>query len=185
MPRCTTSGFRPLLALAVCLLLGACAAFGPPAIQLSRSEIGQRAFIDRTQVDMRQVLKGMEGLEISGPDVGIQIQAERLQFGWTAKLAEAPLGIPLSVYVALSGKPALNAAGNGVDLLDARIEEVRMPMVPFVSLDAKTLNQSGDSIGTLPLLAFRPDELSRDGVIYQARQLSVGVFGLRVDLVPK
>jgi hypothetical protein len=179
------TGFRFLLALAFCVLLGACAAFGPPAIQLSRGDIAQRAFIDRDQVDMRSVLKGMEGLDISGPDVGVQLGAERLQFGWTAKLAEAPMGIPLSVYVALSGKPVLNAAGNGVDLADARIEEVRMPMIPFVSLDPKTLNQSGDSFGTLPLLAFRPDELNRDGVIYQARQLSVGVFGLRVDLVPK
>ena len=174
-----------LLALALCLLLGACAAIGPPAIQLSRSQLAQRAFIDRQQVDLRSILKGMEGLELSGPDVGVQLEAARLQFGWTAKFAEAPMGFPLSVYVALSGKPVLNAAGNGVDLADARIEEVRMPIVPFVSLDARSLAQSGESFGTLPLLAFRPDELNRDGVIYQARQLSVGAFGLRVDLVPK
>ena len=174
-----------LLALATCLTLAACAAFGPPAINLSRGDIAQRAFIDRQQVDLRDVLKGIEGLEISGPDVGVQLEAARLQFGWTAKLAEAPMGIPLSVYVALSGRPVLNAAGNGIELADARIEEVRMPVVPFVSLDARSLNQSGESLGSLPLLAFRPDELNRDGVIYQARQVSIGVFGMRVDLVPK
>jgi hypothetical protein len=174
-----------LLALGLCLLLGACAAFGPPAIHLSRTEIAERAFIDRQQLDLRRVLKGMEGLELSGPDVGVQVTAERLQLAWTAKLADAPTGVPLSIYIALSGKPVLNAAGSGVDLADARIEEVRMPLIPFVSFDSKALNQSGDSFGTLPLLAFRPEELNRDGVIYQARQLSLGVFGLRVDLVPK
>jgi hypothetical protein len=181
----TVPALERLLALALCLLVGACAAIGPPAIQLSRGELAQRAFVDRQQVDLRSILKGMDGLQLSGPDVGVQLEAARLQFGWTAKLAEAPMGIPLTVYVALSGKPVLNAGGNGVDLAEARIEEVRMPMVPFVSFDARSLNQSGDAIGTLPLLAFRPEELNRDGVIYQARQISIGVFGMRVDLVPK
>ena len=68
------------------------------------------------------------------------------------------------------------------------IEEVRMPVVPFVSLDARSLNQSGESLGSLPLLAFRPEELNRDGVIYQARQVSIGVFGIesaRGTLTPR
>jgi len=83
------------------------------------------------------------------------------------------------------GAPVLNAQRNGIDLADARIEEVRLPSVPFFNLDSKKLNMSGDSLGTLPLLQFRPEELNRDGVVYQPTGLSLGTFGLRVDLEPK
>ena len=174
-----------LLALALCLLLGACAAIGPPAIQLSRSQLAQRAFIDRQQVDLRSILKGMEGLELSGPDVGVQLEAARLKFGWTAKFAEAPMGFPLSVYVALSGKPVLNAAGmawtspmHASRRCACRIGALRLARRALARPVGRILRY-------VALLAFRPDELNRDGVIYQARQLSVGAFGLRVDLVPK
>jgi hypothetical protein len=176
---------RRLLVLLAALLVSACASVGPPAIHLSRGDLAQRAFIDRQQVDLNQLLKGMEGLVLRGPDVGVQMQAQRLQFGWTARLAEGPMGMPLSLYVALSGRPVLNAAGNGLDLADARIEEVRVPVLPFIAFDSRSFNESGEAMGTLPLLAFRPDELHRDGVIYQAGVLSLGTFGVRVALIPK
>ncbi len=75
------------------------------AITLSRSEIGQRAFIDRREVDLKKVFKGMEGLSITGPDVGFQTSAQRLELAWTARPKESPLGIPLSLCVSLSGAP--------------------------------------------------------------------------------
>jgi hypothetical protein len=176
---------RRLLVVLAAMLVASCATLGPPAIHLSRGDLAQRAFIDRQQVDLGQVLKGVEGLVLTGPDVGVQMQAQRLQFGWSARLAEGPMGMAISLYVALSGQPVLNAAGNGIDLADARIEEVRVPVLPFIAFDASSFNKSGDTMGTLPLLAFRPDELNRDGVIYQAGELSVGTFGVRVALIPK
>ena len=100
-------------------------------------------------------------------------------------IASSLLGIPLSLRVSLSGAPVLNAQKNGIDLADVRIEEIRLPSIPFVNLDTKQMTQSGESLGTLPLLQFLPEELNRDGVVYQATGISLGTFGLRVDLAPK
>ena len=176
---------RKLLLGVACAVLAGCTAFGPPAITLTRSEIAERAFIDRQEIEPRKLFKAMEGLNISGPDVGFQTTAQRVELAWTAKLADGPMGIPLSLRIAISGAPVLNAQRNGIDLAETRIEEVRLPSVPFINIDTKKIGQGGDSLGTLPLLQFRPEELNRDGVIYQPTTLSLGTFGLRVDLEPK
>jgi len=170
--------------LAVAALAGCSSLFGPPAIHLDSSDIAQRAFVDRDRADLKKVLGQFEGLAISGPDVGIQTQAQRVQLEWAVRLKDAPAGIPLSIYVAISGKPELNQDRTGIDLADARVEQVRMPSIPFVNLGSGKLAE-GEALGRLPLLAFRPEELNRDGVIYQPTELSVGTFGVRVALVPK
>ena len=169
--------------LIIAIVIGGCAAFGPPAISLSRGEIAERAFIDRSG-ELTRVFRQLDALDISGPDVGFQMQAQRIELGWSIKLKEAPLGIPLIMRIAISGRPELNAQGNGVDLVDSRIEEIRLPSIPFVNLDTKQMS-NGEALGRLPLLAFRPEELNRDGIIYRATGLSLGTFGLRVDLAPK
>ena len=176
---------RRIALIGAALALAACTALGPPAITLSRSEIAERAFIDRQSIDPKRVFKGIEGLDITGPDVGFQTTAQRIELAWSARLADGPLGLPLALRMSLSGAPVLNAQGNGIDLAEVRIEEVRLPSVPFLNLDTRSMNESGDSLGTLPLLQFRPDELNRDGVVYRATSISLGTFGLRVDLVPK
>jgi hypothetical protein len=173
-----------LIWLLVAALVAGCAALGPPAIVLTRGDISERAFIDRSDGGLRQVFRQFEGLAITGPDVGFQTQAQRVELGWTIKLKEAPLGIPLSIRIAISGAPELNPQGNGIDLVDSRIEEVRMPSIPFVNLDSRQMT-AGESLGRIPLIAFQPDELNRDGVVYRATGLSIGTFGLRVDLAPK
>jgi hypothetical protein len=166
-------------------VLAACAGmFGPPAIHLDRSEIAQRAFVDRQQADLRKVFGQFEGLAITGPDVGVQTQAARLQFEWSIRLKESPLGLPLAIHVVLSGRPELNTNGTGIDLADARIEQIRLPTIPFVDFGGPKLTE-GDALGRLPLLAFRPEELNRDGVVYQPTELAIGVFGVRVGLSPK
>ncbi|MGZ9031894.1 MAG: hypothetical protein ACXW2G_10995 [Burkholderiaceae bacterium] len=170
--------------LGAACVLAACTSFGPPAIHLARSDIAQRAFVDREQTDLRKVFGQFQGLAVTGPDVGIQTQAERVQLEWTFRLKESPVGLPLSVYVAISGKPELNEGRTGIDLADARIEQIRLPSIPFFNIGPGTLS-AGEALGRLPLLAFRPDELNRDGVIYQATNLAVGTFGVRVDLSPK
>jgi hypothetical protein len=175
---------KRLLAFAAAALLAACASFGPPAIHLDRSDIAQRAFVDREKADLRKVFGQFEGLSFSGPDVGIQTQAQRVQLEWAIRLKESPAGLPLSVHVSISGKPEFNENRTGIDLVDARIEEIRLPSIPFVNMGS-TKGAAGESLGRLPLLAFRPDELNRDGVIYQPTELTVGTFGLRVALAPK
>jgi hypothetical protein len=166
-------------ALAACTSL-----FGPPAIHLGRSDISQRAFVDRAQVDLQKVFGQFQGLAISGPDVGVQTQAQRLQLEWAIRLKDGPAGFPLSVFVAISGRPELNEARTGIDLADARIEQIRLPSIPFVDF-GRTKAAEGETLGRLPLLAFRPEELNRDGVIYEATTLSVDVFGLHVALAPR
>jgi len=171
--------------LSVTMTLAACASwFGPPVIQLSRFDFAKRAFVDREKADLQKVLGQFEGLAITGPDVGIQTQAQRLQLEWTIRLRDAPAGIPLSLYVAISGRPELNENRTGIDLVDARVEHVRMPLVALANAGARAPNE-GETLGRLPLLAFRPEELNRDGVIYQPTELSVGAFGVRVALAPK
>lgn len=170
--------------LGAALALSACAVLGPPAIHLDRTDLEQRAFIDREQVDIRKVLGQFEGLAVSGPEVGIQTQAQRVELEWAFRLKESPAGLPLAVHVSISGRPELNASRTGIDLADARIEQIRLPSIPFVNLGPDKLTE-GESLGRLPLLGFRPEELNRDGVIYQATGLTVGTFGVRVALSPK
>jgi hypothetical protein len=131
------------------------------------------------------VLKGLESLPISGPDVGFQVQAQRIELAWTLQLAQGPLGIPVTLRVAISGQPVLNAQKNGLDLADTRVEEIRLPALPFINLDRRKLPLEGAVLGTFALLQFRPDELNRDGVLYEPSGLELGTFGLRVALSHK
>jgi hypothetical protein len=166
-------------------LLAACAALGPPAITLSRADIAERAFVDRKELDTAQFFKGLQGIAISGPEVGFQLGAQRLEFTWTASLTDRPFGLPLSIRATMSGRPVLNAQRNGIDLEDARVEEVRLPAIPFINLDTRQMAKGGESLGTLPLLQFRPEELNRDGIVYAPTTLSLATFGLHVGLSPK
>jgi len=164
--------------------LTACMSLGPPAIHLGRSDIEQRAFVDREKADLRRVFGAFDGLVVSGPYVGIQTQAQRVQLEWTIKLKDSPAGWPLSVQIAISGKPEINESRTGIDLVDSRIEQIRLPTIPFVNLGSGKVSE-GETLGRLPLLAFRSEELNRDGVIYEPTALSVGTFGLHVALSPK
>jgi hypothetical protein len=167
------------------LALAACSVLGPPSINLSRSDIAERAFADRGSGAFGKVFKGLESLPISGPDVGFQVQAQRIELAWTLQLAQGPLGVPISLRLSISGQPVLNPQKNGIDLADTRIEEIRLPGLPFINLDRRRLPVEGAVLGTVSLLQFRPDELNRDGVIYEPSGLELGTFGLRVALAPK
>jgi hypothetical protein len=43
----------------------------------------------------------------------------------------------------------------------------------------------GTLMGGIPLLQFDPGELRHDGVVYQADTISLDLFGLHVNLLPK
>jgi hypothetical protein len=174
---------RAVVLLVITFQLVACTAFGPPAVYLTRSDVAQRAFVDRNDADLARVLGRFEGLSISGPDVGMQTQAQRLQLEWTIRPAQTAGAPPFAVSIAISGRPEINTARTGIDLADARIERIRVPAIPFVDLGEVT--PKDESLGRLPLLALRQQELNRDGVIYEPTGVTVGAFGMRVDLAAK
>jgi hypothetical protein len=175
---------RFFLLLATAVLAG-CATSGPPAITLDRSELAQRAFVDRGDDAVARLFREVERAQVRGPEVSAQVGAQRLVFAWTAPLASTPQGLPLSVRVAISGTPVLDAAGTGVDLADTRVEEVSVPGVPLLTINRAADVDRGQSLGTLPLLRLRPEELERDGVQYRATALSLRGGGLRIELQPK
>jgi hypothetical protein len=176
---------RRLSLLSAFAVLAGCAAFGPPGFTLDRGDLAQRAFVDRGDDAVARLFRAAERSEVRGPEVSIQTGAQRLVFTWTAPLSSAPTGLPLSLRIAISGAPVLSAARDGIDLADTRVEEVSVTGVPFLSLNRAAEVDRGQSLGTLPLLRFRPTDVERDGVQYQAVSLSLGVAGLRVELQPK
>lgn len=170
------------LLAATTLLVAACATLGPPAIVYSRADIEQQAFIDRREEGAyAEVFRGLEGVDFSGPDVGFAVAAQRIELTWSARLADGPLGVPLKASLTISGAPQLNAAGDGIDLADARVEQVKLPLVS-VGGEASAEDRA---LGRLPLLRFDEGDLNRDGVLYRAESVSLGNFGLRVSLAPK
>ena len=175
---------RTLLLFAAALLT-ACATPGPPAVTLDRAELAQRAFVDRGDDAVARLFREAERARVQGPDVSVQVGAQRLVFAWTAPLAGTAPGLPLSLRIAISGAPVLDAAGTGIDLADTRVEEVSVQGVPFLSFNRAADVDRGQSLGTLPLLRLRPDELERDGAQYRAVALSLRGSGLRIELQPR
>ena len=171
------------LSTAIILLssLCGCAALGPPAIDYSRSDLEERAFFERKSGDFKEFLAGLEGIGLTGPEVGIMTASQRLEFAWSAELPGGPFGLPLNFRIALSGSPKLNANKQGIDLTDIKLEEFS---IPFMSMSGAKLKQ-GAAMGSIPLLQFDPAELRRDGVVYQPDKIKLGLFGLHVGLLPK
>jgi hypothetical protein len=168
-----------LLLLAACLLT-ACAGLGASGLTLTLDDIADRAFIEQRS-ELVRVLRLFDAVDIGRPEVGFMPDARRLQLGWTIGLRQA--GMPLSVRVAISGRPELNAQRNGIDLADSRIEDLRLPAIPLLGL-GRSLGV-GQSLGRLPLLSFTPAELSRAGLVYQAAGLALSPRGVHVDLAPR
>jgi hypothetical protein len=175
---------RGIILLGLLAVLAGCASFGQPAIIYSRSDIEKRAFIDRTSGEFGKLFKGTEGAAITGPEVGFMIASQRIELAWTAKLPDGPMAIPFSLHIAISGIPRLNAAKQGIDLTDTRLEDFRVPAIPFFDVAAAKMRE-GSSLGTIPLLQIAPSELRRDDVVYEATGISLGICGMRVRLAPK
>jgi hypothetical protein len=172
---------RRIVATAGVSMLIACSTIGPPSITYSRADLEKQAFIDRREGSIGELFKGLEGANFKGPEVGIATAAGRIELAWTAKLASGPLGVPLNLSATISGIPELNAARDGIDLADTRVEEVKMP---FIKLGSDKLKANA-ALGRVPLLTFDPAALNRDGVLYQAESVSLGSYGLRVNLARK
>lgn len=172
---------RRFVAPVLVALLSACATMhGPQTITLSTAEIEQQI-----QVDLGGVVEMFKGLDARRPEVSLMPASERLLLEWNFKLPDGPTGSPVGIAVELSGKPVLNAARNGIDLTQVRIEDVRLAgLLRFLSL-ARLADQKGMTLPDLPLMTLPTDRLRQSNVAYEATGVSVGYTGLKIDIVPR
>lgn len=172
---------RGFVAPLLVALLSACATMhGPQTITLSTAEIEQQI-----QVELGGVVEMFKGLDARRPEVSLMPASERLLLEWNFKLADGPTGSPVGIAVELSGKPVLNVARNGIDLTQARIEDVRLAgLLRFLSL-ARLVDQKGMTLPDLPLMSLPADRLRQSNVAYEATGVSVGYTGLKIDIVPR
>jgi hypothetical protein len=174
---------RPAIAFLTALVLAACASLpGPRSFTLTPTEIEKQI-----QADLGSAFELFKGLDIRRPEVALMPVSERLQLTWTVRVPDGPTSAPLGVAIAIAGKPALNAARNGVMLTQVTLEDVRVTGVPV--LFGLGLAQLGERKGAvlpdLPLLALPADQLIRQQVAYGATAVAVTFTGLRVDLEPR
>ena len=162
-------------------LLSACATMhGPQTITLTTGEI-ERQF----QADLGGLVAMFKDLDTRRPEVSLMPASGRLLLEWNFKLPDGPTGSPVGIAVELSGKPVLNAARNGIDLTQVRIEDVRLAgLLRFLSL-ARLVDQKGMTLPDLPLMTLPTDRLHQSNVAYEATGVSVGYTGLKIDIVPR
>jgi hypothetical protein len=131
------------------------------------------------------MMEVFEGLDLPRPQVSLMPASDRLMLEWNARLPDGPGGAPLGVAVQISGAPVLNAARNGVDLKEVRIEDVRFAGLPrFLGL-ARIGDRKGMTLPDLPLMTLPPDRLRISDVAYAVTGIDVTYEGLRVDIAPK
>ncbi len=172
---------RRFVAPLLVALLSACATMhGPQTITLSTAEIEQQI-----QVELGGVMEVFKGIDARRPEVSLMPTSERLLLEWNFKPADRPTGLSVGIAVELSGKPVLNVARNGIDLTQARIEDVRLAgLLRFLSL-ARLVDQKGMTLPDLPLMSLPADRLRQSNVAYEATGVSVGYMGLKIDIVPR
>jgi hypothetical protein len=87
----------------------------------------------------------------------------------------------------VSGKPVLNAARNGVNLSQVRVEDIRVPGLSSVLTLSGLLDLKGSerTLPDLPLVHLPEDKLVQQAVAYGATGVSVRYDGLQVELAPK
>lgn len=168
-----------LLVLGV--LLSACATMqGPRTITLSAAEIEQQI-----QTDLGDVLDAFKGLGARRPDVSLMPSSQRLLLEWNFGAPGDPAGLATGVTVEVSGKPVLNASGNGIDLTDVRLDDVRLAALPrFLGL-ARLVDRKGMTLPDLPLMRLPADRLRQSDVAYAATDVSVGFAGLKIAIAPR
>lgn len=177
----TTRLASTLLALASVLLLASCAAFGPPVLRLSASDIEARF------EGLSRLTRQFERLQLEGPRVGFLTASDRIEIAWTARLPAGSAPLPLSARLAITGQPVLNTMGDGLDLEDVRIKDISLRSLPFLNFNAGDAlgGKAGESLGRLPLLRFDPEQLRRGDVLYRATNVQVTPWGLRVELAAR
>jgi hypothetical protein len=172
---------RGFLVLALLVLLSSCATMhGPRTITLSAAEVEQQI-----QTDLGDALDAFKGLGVRRPEVSLMPSSQRLLLEWNFAAPGDSAGIASGVTVEISGKPALNASGNGIDLTEVRLDDVRLAALPrFLGL-ARLVDRKGMTLPDLPLMRLPADRLRQADVAYEATGVSVGFTGLRIDIAPR
>lgn len=175
---------RWLIAVLVLLLAGCAAPHGPRTITLSTDEIERQI-----ETDLGSIMEVFKGLDLRRPEVGLMPATERLQLAWNVRLSgagpETGLFGWLTARIEVSGKPVLNAAGNGVTLTQVRVDDVRLGGVPRLFGFSQLVDRKGSTLPDFALIALPDSELRRADVVYRATAVAVSYQGLRVDIEPK
>lgn len=168
-----------LLGLAIA---GCATAPGPRSFVLSTADIERQI-----ETDLGSAFELFRGLDVRRPEVALMPISEKLQITWTLRVPDGPTELPLGVAVALAGKPALNAAGSGIELTQVTLEDVRVSGVPklFGFGLSRLGERKGASLPNLPLISLPSDQMLRQKVAYGATGVEVTFGGLRVDIAPK
>jgi hypothetical protein len=163
------------------VVLSGCATMhGPRTITLSAAEIEQRI-----QTDVGDVLEAFKGIGARRPEVSLMPSSQRLALELKFGAPDGSASPATSVTVEISGKPVLSASGNGIDLAEVRIDDVRLDALPrFLGL-SRLIDRKGMTLPDLPLMALPADRLRQDGVAYAATGVSVGFTGLKIDVAPR
>lgn len=165
------------LLAAAALLLAGCASFGPPRLQLDAADIEARF------AGLERFTRQLDGLDVSGPQVGFMPASGRIELAWTAALPGGEGSLPLRLRAAFTGTPELADAGNAIELADVRFEGLAVKSLPF--LPALRETRPATIAGRLPLLSIDPDQLRRGDALYQAVSLQVTGSGITVELAPR
>lgn len=175
---------RLLLACLAFMLVGCASVHDPRSITLTPGQIERQI-----ETDLGSLLEVFRGLELRRPEVGLMPAAERLQLAWNVRLPntapDAGLYGWLTAHIEVSGKPVLNAAGNGVMLTQVTIDDVRLGGLPRMFGFAQLLERKGAVLPDFALVALPEDELRRAGVVYRATAVAVSYRGLRIDIEPQ
>jgi hypothetical protein len=168
---------RGFLALGLAVLLSACATMhGPRTITLSAAEIEQQM-----QTNLGDVLEAFKGLGARRPEVSLMPSSQRLLLEWSFGAPDEPAGFASRVTVEISGKPVLAASGNGIDLTEVRLDDVRLASLPPTRPVAAGRQQGRGTADVPDDTVRRPPAPGRRGLC-DRRQRRVP---RRVDIAPR
>ncbi|MFN3566140.1 MAG: hypothetical protein ACK4V1_09195 [Burkholderiaceae bacterium] len=176
---------RRWLLVCLALVLAGCASVhGPRSITLTPEEIERQI-----ETDLGSLMEVFKGVELRRPEVGLMPAAGRVQLAWTVRLPNTALDPGLygwtSARIEISGKPKLNAAGNGIVLTHATIDDVRLGGLPRLLGFSQLLERKGAALPDFALIGLPDSVLRRGDIVYRASAVSVTYSGLRVAIEPK
>ena len=176
--------FRPMIALALTLLLAACANFAPEQREVVLSAqrlsdlLGRRLSVEKTFFDVLELRTGK-------PTVVLDAQTQRLRVDLDLSLGHPFSSQPLQGQAAISGSLAFDAATRSVLLTEPRVEKLDFARVP--PLLREPVSRLGVALGKelldrYPLATLEPGQLTWHGQEYRVLGFDIVEEGLKVIL---